>query len=80
MHGRTAVVLTAALVVVAAGLVLALDTGRSPQPGSQLVVQGRVTGSNGKPVRGIKVWLNAWPRPTVPQPPRQFWLEAPTSR
>ena len=76
MYRTIAGVLTAAIVVIAAGLVLTLDTGRSPQPGSQLVVQGRVTGINGKPVSGIKVWLNAWPRHTVPQPPRQFSLEA----
>jgi hypothetical protein len=31
-----------------------------PQPAGQLVA-GRVTGTDGKPVSGIKVRLNAWP-------------------
>jgi hypothetical protein len=59
------VILTVALIA-AAGLALALRTGLPSRPASQLVVQGRVTGTDGKPVSGIKVWLNAWPK-TAPE-------------
>lgn len=65
---RTAVAIAiAAMVLIAAGLAVALRTGPSPQPASPLVVQGRVTGTDGKPVSGIKVWLNAWPNAAVVQ-------------
>ena len=52
-----------AALVLTAGLAAALRL--SPPPAGQLVVQGRVTGAGGEPVRGIKVWLNAWPHATV---------------
>lgn len=54
----------AAIVLIAAGLAVAVPLLSSP-PAGQLVVRGRVTGTDGKPVSGIKVWLNAWPRATV---------------
>jgi hypothetical protein len=54
----------AAMVLIAAGLAVAVPLLSSP-PAGQLVVQGRVTGTGGKPVNGIKVWLNAWPQATV---------------
>ena len=63
---RTAVrIVVAVTVLIAAGLALALWTVPASQPASQLVVQGRVTGTDGKPVSGIKVWLNAWPEEAV---------------
>jgi hypothetical protein len=57
------------VVVVAVALILAvlgvaLLTGPAPQPAGQLVA-GRVTGPGGRPVSGIKVWLNAWPNAAV---------------
>ena len=55
---------TAAIILIVAGLVVAVSVWWLPPPG-QFVVQGRVTGSEGKPVSGIEVWLNAWPRATV---------------
>jgi hypothetical protein len=55
----------AAVVLVAAVLVATMLTRPSPQPGAQVVVTGTVTGAGGQPVRGIKVWLNAWPTPTT---------------
>jgi hypothetical protein len=55
----------AAVVVVAAVLVTTVLTRPSPPPIAQVVVTGRVTGAGGQPVRGIKVWLNAWPTPTA---------------
>ncbi len=54
----------AAIVVIAAGLAVAVSV-LSPPPAGQLMVHGRVTGTGGTPVSGIKVWLNAWPRATV---------------
>ena len=54
----------AAIVLLAAGLAVAVSV-LSPPPAGPLVVQGRVTGTGGTPVSGIKVWLNAWPRATV---------------
>ena len=56
-------------VVVAVALILAvlgvaLLTGPAPQSAGQLVA-GRVTGTDGRPVSGIKVWLNAWPNAAV---------------
>jgi hypothetical protein len=51
----------AAAVLIAAVLVVALQTGPSPQPAGQVVVTGQVTGTGGRPASGIKVWLNAWP-------------------
>ncbi len=53
-----------AAVVLIAGLAVAVPLLSSP-PAGQLLVQGRVTGTDGKPVSGIKVWLNAWPKATV---------------
>jgi hypothetical protein len=55
----------AAMVLIAAGLALGARTVLSSQPAGQLVVQGRVIGTDGKPVSGIKVWLNVWPAATV---------------
>ena len=55
---------TAAIILIAALLVVAVSVPSSPRAG-HLVVQGRVTGTDGKPVSGIKVWLNAWPHGTV---------------
>ena len=55
-------VVIVAVALVAAGVALALRPGPSPRP---LVVQGRVTGTDGQPVRGIKVWLNALPTASV---------------
>jgi hypothetical protein len=52
-----------AAVLVAAGFVVAHETGARAAFG-QLIVRGRVTGVDGKPVRGVKVWLNAWPATT----------------
>jgi hypothetical protein len=54
----------AAIVLIAAGLAVAVPVLSSPSAGP-LVVQGRVTGTGGKPVSGIKVWLNAWPTGSV---------------
>jgi hypothetical protein len=62
MHRSIPGAVIAAIVVIAAGLAAALWASNSQQPASQLLVQGRVTGIDGKPVSGIKVWLNAWPR------------------
>jgi len=45
-----------AAVLVAAGFVVAHETGARAAFG-QLIVRGRVTGVDGKPVRGVKVWL-----------------------
>lgn len=55
----------AAVLLVAAVLVATVLTRPSPQPAAQVVVTGTVTGAGGQPVRGIKVWLNAWPTPTA---------------
>jgi hypothetical protein len=52
-----------AVVLAAAVLVATVLIRPSPRPAAQVVVTGRVTGAGGQPVRGIKVWLNAWPRP-----------------
>jgi hypothetical protein len=60
-------IVIASAVLSAAGVALALGSGPSPQPVRQLVVQGRVTGSGGMPVSGIKVWLNAWPKGAWPK-------------
>ena len=57
-----------AAVLVAAGFVVAHETGSSAAFG-QLTVRGRVTGVDGRPVRGVKVWLNAWPATTSYQQP-----------
>jgi hypothetical protein len=62
MQRRILGAVIAAIVVIAAGLAAALWASHSPQPASQVVVEGHVTGTDGKPVSGIKVWLNAWPR------------------
>ena len=63
---RTALgIVIGTMMLIAAGLGVALWTGLSPQPASPLVVQGRVTSTDGKPVSGIKVWLNALPKETV---------------
>jgi hypothetical protein len=62
VHRRIFAAVIAAFVLIAAGLALALRASDSPQPASRVVAEGRVTGTDGKPVRGIKVWLNAWPR------------------
>jgi hypothetical protein len=59
------VVVIAAMALIAGGVALAVQAGPSPQTASPLVVQGRVTGTDGQPVPGIKVWLNAWPAPAV---------------
>jgi hypothetical protein len=53
----------AAIVLIAVGLAVAVPLLSSPSAGSQ-VVRGRFTGADGKPVSGIKVWLNAWPSAT----------------
>jgi|HubBroStandDraft_5_1064220.scaffolds.fasta_scaffold2172322_1 protocatechuate 3,4-dioxygenase beta subunit len=45
-----------AAVLVAAGFVVAHETGARAAFG-QLTVRGRVTGVDGRPVRGVKVWL-----------------------
>jgi hypothetical protein len=60
-------IVIASVVLAAAGLALARGPGPSPHPVRQLVVQGRVTGTSGKPASGIKVWLNAWPKGTWPK-------------
>jgi hypothetical protein len=60
-------IVIASAVLTATGLALAWVSGPSPQPVRQLVVQGRVTGSSGEPVGGIKVWLNAWPKGAWPK-------------
>jgi hypothetical protein len=57
--------LVVAVALIAVAVILAVRTGPGAQPAGQLVVQGRVTGPDGQPVSGIKVWLNAWPRPSV---------------
>lgn len=62
MHRSIPGAVIAAIVLIAAGLAAAVWASGSQQPASQLVVQGHVTGIDGKPVGGIKVWLNAWPR------------------
>jgi hypothetical protein len=54
----------AGIVLIAAGLAVAVPV-LSWSPAGLLVVQGRVTGTGGKPVSGIKVRLNAWPTRTV---------------
>ena len=65
---RTALgIVIVTMALIATGLAVALRTGPSPQPASPLVVQGRVTGTDGKPVSGMKVWLNAWPNTAVVQ-------------
>jgi protocatechuate 3,4-dioxygenase beta subunit len=45
-----------AAALVAAGFVVARETGARAALG-QLTVRGRVTGVDGRPVRGVKVWL-----------------------
>lgn len=60
-------VVIAGAVLTSGGLALAWWSGPSPQPVRQLVVQGRVTGTSGEPVSGIKVWLNAWPKGAWPK-------------
>jgi hypothetical protein len=62
MHRSIPGAVTAAVVVIAAVLATALWATGSRQPASQVVVKGRVTGTDGEPVSGIKVWLNALPR------------------
>src|SRR5258708_35657758 len=62
MHRSILGAVIAAIVLIAAGLALALRASDSPQPASQVVVEGRVTGTDPEPVSGIKAWLNAWPR------------------
>ena len=57
------VVVAVALIPLAV-LGVALLTGPAPQSAGQLVA-GRVTGTDGRPVSGIKVWLNAWPNAAV---------------
>ncbi len=52
------------IVLIAAGFAVAVPLLSSP-PAGPLVVQGRVTGVGGKPVSGIKVWLNALPPATL---------------
>jgi hypothetical protein len=61
MHRSILGVVIAAVLVVS-GLAVAVWVGGSQQPASQVVVEGRVTGPDGEPVSGIKVWLNALPR------------------
>ena len=61
----TLIVTVVLIVLIVAGLALALRTVLSSPPTGQLVVQGRVTGTDGKPVSGVKVWLNAWPNAAV---------------
>jgi hypothetical protein len=55
----------AAVLLGAAVLVATLLTRPPPRPTAQVVVTGIVTGAGGQPVRGIKVWLNAWPTPAA---------------
>lgn len=50
-----------AVVLAAAGFAVAHETGSASPAVGQLVVRGHVTGSDGRPVSGLKVWLNAWP-------------------
>lgn len=50
-----------AVVLAAAGFVVAHETGSSSPAAGQLVVRGHVTGTDGRPLSGLKVWLNAWP-------------------
>jgi phage I-like protein len=57
-------VITAA-VLLAAGLAVALSSGSAPRPAGHLLVRGRVTAADGRPVAGIKVWLNAQPTASV---------------
>jgi hypothetical protein len=56
---RARVIVVSAAVVVAAGLAAGkIVASRSV---GQLVAEGRVTATDGRPASGIKVWLNAWP-------------------
>jgi hypothetical protein len=55
--------LAAAVVLILGVLAVALLAG-SPPPAGQWVA-GQVTGPDGQPVSGIKVWLNAWPDAAV---------------
>lgn len=73
------VVIAAAVVVVASGLAVAVWVGGSRQSASQVVVAGRVTGTDGEPVSGIKVWLNAWPRPAGAQAHRASNVAVPVT-
>jgi hypothetical protein len=57
-------VITAA-VLLAAVLAVALSRGSAPRPAGPLLVRGRVTAADGRPVAGIKVWLNAQPTASV---------------
>lgn len=59
MHRSIPGAVVAAVVVI--GLAVAFWAIGSQQPASQIVVEGRVTGTDGQPVSGIKVWLNALP-------------------
>jgi hypothetical protein len=56
---RALTILIAAAAMVAAGF--AAGSLAASRSASQLVVEGHVTSAGGRPVSGIKVWLNAWP-------------------
>jgi hypothetical protein len=82
---RTALGIATATVsagLLVAALALAGRTALPPPPARQLVVLGRVTGTDGQPVSGIKVWLNAWPRPGVKRSPQmaRFPCEEPRAK
>jgi hypothetical protein len=57
MRRRALVLAIGAVAVVAAGFTVGRVT--ASHSANQVVVQGRVTGADGRPVSGIKVWLNA---------------------
>lgn len=67
MHRSILGAVIAAVVAIASGLAAAFWVSGSQQQASQVVVEGRVTGTDGEPVSGIKVWLNASPRPAEAQ-------------
>jgi hypothetical protein len=64
IHATLGIVVVA-VVLIAAAVALALRAGLASAPAGEFVVRGRVTGTEGQPVSGIKVWLNAWPTAAV---------------
>jgi len=66
---RVSAIMIGAVLVLASGFA----AGRivASRSASQLVAEGRVTGTGGRPVSGIKVWLNAWPGPAAPRSGQQ---------
>jgi len=79
MHRSILGAVIAVMVGIASGLAAAFWVGGSQHPAGQVVVEGRVTGTDGEPVSGIRVWLNAWPRAAVAQALRGSHVPVPVT-